>query len=138
MQNIEQYLDQFMGQMKHTPGPWEGGHTPFYLRMKQTGDPITLRSDAHTEEIATVWTCMLPTEANAKLIAQSPNMLRSICRTYLQLLLTFRYGQDEKTNLLRIGLDSTLALLRNDITLATGLDGQYVQDTFEQYVKDAN
>ena len=42
--------------------------------------PITIRSDAHTEEIATVWTCLLPTEANARLIAASPTMAELLKR----------------------------------------------------------
>lgn len=64
--------------MKHTPGPWTIGPTPHYLRMGQEGVPLTIRSPHHTEEIATVWTCCLPTEANARLIAAAPLMLEAL------------------------------------------------------------
>jgi hypothetical protein len=62
------------------PGPWWSGHTPFYLRMGQKDardgtPPLTIRSPAHSEEIATVWTCLLPTRANADLIANAPQDL---------------------------------------------------------------
>ena len=64
--------------MKHTQEPWRTGPTPFYLKAGQTGSPITIRSPHHTEEIATVWTCALPTEANAKRIVDCVNALKGI------------------------------------------------------------
>lgn len=62
-----------------TAGPWWCGPTPGYLDGNQSQHPgmgpsITIRSPAHTEEIATVWTYLLPTEANASLIAAAPDM----------------------------------------------------------------
>ena len=68
-----------------TPGPWRTGWTPGYLSALQemhlesgyaSSLPLTLRSDAHTEEIATVWNYLLPTVANATLIALSPDLAR--------------------------------------------------------------
>lgn len=63
-----------------TPGEWVTGETPRYLSAGQAADgekrlvnPITIRSPEHTEEIATVWTYLLPTEANAALIAALHN-----------------------------------------------------------------
>ncbi len=73
--------------MGHTPGPWFEGYTPFYLMQGQaaeegdtarTVNPITIRSTAHTEEIATVWNYLLPTEANARLIAAAPELLGAL------------------------------------------------------------
>lgn len=65
-----------------TPGEWWTGPTPSYLGMGQFADgksrrcnPVTIRSPEHSEEIATVWTYLLPTEANAALIAASPSLL---------------------------------------------------------------
>lgn len=59
-----------------TPGPWKSGPTPKYLMASQEqhgmGLPLTIRSpEHHSEEIATVWTYLLPTEANAEFIARS-------------------------------------------------------------------
>lgn len=70
---------------KATPGPWFTGPTPGYLAGMQQADgkarrvnPLTLRSPAHTEEIATVWTYLLPTEANADLIVLAVNSLPAL------------------------------------------------------------
>jgi hypothetical protein len=56
-------------------GPWEVGPTPRYLAQDQVHDgrsPLTIRAPSvHTEEIATVWTYLMPTEANAEFIAAS-------------------------------------------------------------------
>lgn len=68
-----------------TPGRWFTGFTPHYLSAGQDADggprschPITIRSPEHTEEIATVWTYLLPTEANAALIAAAVNALPAL------------------------------------------------------------
>ena len=66
---------------EHTPGPWFWIGTPKYLDGGQSrpGHPtITIASNAHTEEIATVWTYLLPTEANARLIAAAPELLEAL------------------------------------------------------------
>lgn len=71
---------------KATPGPWECGPTPRYLGYQQFADgsarrvdPVTIRSPLHhTEEIATVWTYLLPTEANASLITEAVNLLPAL------------------------------------------------------------
>jgi hypothetical protein len=134
--NIEQQLDDFLNELQHTYGPWKAGRTPFYLKAGQKGEPLTIRSPHHTEEIATVWTCALPTEANSKLITRSPDMLRTLCRTYLMLLIKFAWGQNSTCNEINISLQSTLADLRNAICNATGLECQYVQEKFEGYVME--
>lgn len=71
--------------MEHTAEPWYLGGTPFYLVAGQQADgeakefdPITIRSPHHTEEIATVWTYLLPTEANARRIVAAVNACMSI------------------------------------------------------------
>lgn len=135
MENIEKCLDQFFVELLHTPGPWAWGNTPHYLRMQQPGIPITIRSKAHTEEIATVWTHLLPTEVNSKLIAQSPAMLRELCRVYLIMLVKFGYGVNETVTSIRttIWMQAMLASLCGQISDATGLDAKHVHDTFEQY-----
>ena len=66
-----------MTETSWTEGPWFVSPTPGYLAMGQVHDgkhPITIRSNAHTEEIATVWTYLLPTESNANLIAAAPDL----------------------------------------------------------------
>ena len=40
-------------------------------------NPLTIRSPHHTEEIATVWNYLLPTGANARLIAAAPALLEA-------------------------------------------------------------
>jgi hypothetical protein len=69
-----------MASQAATPGPWWSGSTPAYLMMLQNmhenmEEPLTLRSPAHTEEIATVWNYLLPTKANANLIALMRNKI---------------------------------------------------------------
>ena len=68
-----------------TAGPWFMIGTPGYLMMMQRADgrdrlvnPITIASHAHTEEIATVWNYLLPTEANARLIAAAPTLYKAL------------------------------------------------------------
>ena len=70
---------RLVAETAHTLGPWFIGSTPKYLGMHQWADgkarkinPLTIRSPHHTEEIATVWNYLLPTEANARLIAAAP------------------------------------------------------------------
>ena len=87
----------------HTPGPWHTDFTPHYLMMMQQrdgqarlSDPITIRSAHHTEEIATVWNYLLPTEANARLIAAAPDLLAA-CEG-MQELLTIAGLDSNSTN----------------------------------------
>lgn len=79
-------------------GNWWTGATPGYLMARQDehkmGLPVTIRSDAHTEEIATVWTYLLPTEANADLIAEYRNAAPRLAREVLALRL--RCNQQER------------------------------------------
>ena len=65
----------------YTAEPWFPIGTPPYLAMDQVyGDkrPISIGSSAHTEEIATVWTYLLPTEANARRICAAVNACAGI------------------------------------------------------------
>lgn len=75
----------------HTPEPWFIGDTPGYLALGQWkdgksrfSDPITIRSAAHTEEIATVWTYLLPTDANARRIVACVNASEGISTEALE------------------------------------------------------
>lgn len=74
-----------MNNETHTPEPWFIGDTPGYLALGQWkdgksrfSDPITIRSASHTEEIATVWTYLLPTDANARRIVACVNYCAGI------------------------------------------------------------
>jgi len=76
---------EYMRLVRETPytlGPWFVGPTPRYLMMNQQADgqarksnPLTIRSPHHSEEIATVWNYLLPTEGNANLIAAALDLL---------------------------------------------------------------
>jgi len=77
----EQTFGPMTGENKHTAEPWFTGSTPFYLAMGQVHQgkfPVTIRSPAHTEEIATVWTHLLPHEANARRIVACVNACAGI------------------------------------------------------------
>lgn len=59
-----------------TQGEWYIGPTPRFLAQGQihewggqTHYPVTIRSTEHTEELATTWTYLLPSDANAAHIA---------------------------------------------------------------------
>lgn len=71
----------------HIEEPWFLIYTPGYLMQGQQtreGDtarrvnPITIASGAHTEEIATVWNYLLPTEENAERIVACVNACAGI------------------------------------------------------------
>lgn len=83
---------------KWIPGPWEIGPTPGYLAMGQVHNdvhPLTIRSPQHhSEEIATVWTCLLPTAANAHLIAAAPALYEAL--EFIEDYLGFHEGSEEK------------------------------------------
>lgn len=91
-ENLREMLNGLVGV---TPGPWFEGFTPFYLAQGQVHDnkhPLTIRSPHHTEEIATVWTCLLPVDKNAAHIARcDPDSIRSI----LLELLEFRENSND-------------------------------------------
>lgn len=130
--NIEKYLDQFFKDLKHTPGPWsmDDGHLFTDDKNREYNSIATIHD---------IWKNDGTAEPNSKLIAQSPELLRTICRTYLMLLIKFAYGQNGTCNEIRISLDGTLSDLRNQISIATGLQCQHIQDVFEQYaLKSAN
>lgn len=88
-----------------TPGPWIAGYTPSYLSHGQRADgasraedPLTIRSPAHTEEIATIWTYLLPTTGNAAHIADARTSLPAALTTIATLRADYaeaqaRYGR---------------------------------------------
>jgi hypothetical protein len=96
---------------KYTSGPWTAGHTPFYLRMGQQGEPLTIRSPHNTEEICTVWTCCQPTEANARLIAAAPDLLEA-----LNAIIDAQYNPDKSL----ANLNSAIENAKKIVQKATG------------------
>lgn len=149
MNNIEKCLNEFFKELQHTPGPWKFedefiratilendrrivdtcADAEQATRVEDYGnmiaDPYVRPSKFFNTEI----------EANSKLISRAPDMLRSICRTYLFLLVKFPFNDRQNSTVreIRITLDGTLSSLRNEISNATGLECQHIQDTFEQY-----
>lgn len=126
--SIEKKLNEFFATLKHTKMQWMlPGNMDFDVMTSPRGDL----------KIAKVYTVDLKglpyvaTLANAKLIVHAPEMLRSLCRTYLFLLV-----KNASLNIIRIDLDSTLASLVGQIADATGWTGEYVQTTFELYAQD--
>ena len=63
-------------------GTWFCGPTPRYLDGGQSttghGYTVTIRSTDHTEELATVWTYLLPTQANARVMAAAPSLVDAL------------------------------------------------------------
>lgn len=131
---ITEAVAEFFKHLKHTPGPWEA-----MPNQSNHGETICIQNKA-AWMLADV---LIPFEkdepealANSKLISCAPEMLRSICITYLTLLVKFAYGQNDFCTSARISLDGTLADLRNKISLATGLEGKYVQEWFESKAQE--
>ena len=122
---IEQYLDEFFKELQHTPGPW---------RPHEYNEAVFGASSRVCVTVLQGGSAKPVDQANCKLISRAPDMLRSICRTYLTLLVKFAYGQNDFCTSARISLNDTLASLRNEISNATGLESRHLQDTFEDYV----
>lgn len=135
---ITEAVAEFFKQLKHTPSPWifdiedmnvynavGSGICNVFRRAKVVGTDDVEKPGKSIE-----------TQTNAKLIAAAPEMLRSICITYLTLLVKFAYGQNDFCTSARISLDGTLADLRNKISIATGLEGKYVQEWFESKAQE--
>lgn len=131
MDNIEQALDNFFQRLGHTPGPWK--YTPhhfdeneghlFFEGVEEGPCTINLKGAvAMSQEELNI---------HGRLIAQSPAMLRTLCRTYLWMLTNLTYGTPTAT--FRIKSQEILAGLVGQISEATGIDHQQVQETFEQY-----
>lgn len=121
MNQIEKSLNHFFQRLGHTPGPWEFCNSEYSSELiasadKGKGEDSILYHGAD-------WPITIP---NARLIIQSPAMLRTLCRTYLWMLVNVKYRGT-------LTVDQTLADLRNEISEATGITCQEVQDTFEQY-----
>lgn len=115
MNNIERALDDFFQRLNHASGPW-------YLMKNDDGG--NLRVCHRTDKPITQQINSLDT---GKLIVQAPDMLRTLCRTYLSILVRVRYGTA------RVSLNDVLADLRDVISDATGWQGVDVQSFFEQY-----
>ena len=134
-QLIEQYLDEFFKELQHTPGTWRPqGITVLAPGHGWKGVEVCKATSLDILSNRTVNNEDAVTPANVTLIAAAPTMLRTLCRTYLTMLVKFRYGQNSTVNSVRISMDATLSDLRNAICNSTRLDGQHVQDTFEHYV----
>lgn len=118
MDNIEKSINHFFQRLGHTPGPW------FY------NEDFDIRPSNKPAVAYAIWDTVVykePTaEANGRLISEAPAMLRTICRTYLWMLVNVKYRGT-------LTVDQTLADLRNQISEATGIECQEVQDSFEQY-----
>lgn len=125
MENIEKSLDHFFKELKHTPGSWWKPQYESEVMEGPRGDIKICRIHAVSEKD--------DGSHNGKLIAQAPDLLRSTCRTYLWMLVKFAYGINDTCTSIRISASDTLASLRNQISNATGLECEYIQDTFEQY-----
>lgn len=122
--NIEKALDNFFQRLGHTPGPW------FFT------EDYDVRPEDKAPIAQAYWTQFLKEEtvkANALLISESPAMLRTLCRTYLWMLTNLTYGTPTAT--FRIKAQEILAGLVGQISEATGIDQQQVQETFEQYAR---
>lgn len=134
---IEQYLDEFFKELQHTPGPWKVITTKD-VKINRTGNEYTAM--AIWGECTDIMYFHGKEEPNSKLIARAPDMLRTICRTYLTLLVKFPFNDRQNSTVreIRITLDGTLSSLRNEISNATGLECQYIQDTFEDYTISIN
>lgn len=141
MENIEQYLNEFFKELQIFPGPWH--------IEDQGGNSVNVHSSEFDNfEVCAVWNagpeCLdedlrAQCQANSKLIARAPDLLRSTCRTYLLLLVKFPFaGSNSTVKEIRISLDSTMASLRNEISIATGLECQHIQDTFEDWAYKIN
>lgn len=134
MENIEKSLDHFFKGLKHTPGPWSPEGTQGKGKKKRAvftvikGSISFMPHNKHDERYPDE-----RVEANSKLIAYAPDMLRSICRTYLWMLVKFAHDINGTCTSIRISANDTLASLRNQISNATGLECEHIQDTFEQY-----
>jgi hypothetical protein len=107
MNNIEKSLDHFFRELQHSKDTWGNFNLPT--------DP---------EE-----------KANAILIMAAPDMLRELCRAYLTMLVKFGYGVNSTVTEIRtsIWMQSMLASLCGQISEATRLEANHIQDTFEQY-----
>lgn len=126
---ISNKIDQFFKSLGHTPGPWK--FEDEYVRAEvlnendygnQVADVIMRPENIYQDEL----------RFNGALIAQAPQLLRTIAHTYLTLLVYFAYGEgSEDINLLRIRIDFVLADLRNKISLATSRECQELQTIFE-------
>ncbi len=124
---IEHCITEFFKELLHTEGPWISH--PYFEAVNGPNKRICL--------LVSQGGSLRPQDKeNCKLISRSPDLLRSVCNTYLTLLVKFKFGQNEFCNSVHISLDSTFASLRNEISLATGLECQYIQDKFEAYVNE--
>lgn len=105
-------------EFKHTPGPWQEHKfgEAVYTNKKRVCVTSTQRTTASEED-----------KANAKLIAASPSMLQTILDTYIALQM-----QANRDVLFACHTDGTRASLRNQISVATGVDCRVIQEHVEQ------
>jgi len=71
-----------MTKRPYSDGNWFLTGTPHYLDGGQSGPhhghTLTIRSSNHTEELATIWTYLLPTRANARLMCAAPRLVDAL------------------------------------------------------------
>ncbi len=115
---IEQCLNHFFQRLGHTPGPWR--FEDEFVRSNKSDDFGNVVADTSIKPYPQFED---EQNANGLLVAQAPAMLRTLCRTYLHLL----------THTKSLYLPELLVPLRDQISEATGISWQEVQDTFEQY-----
>lgn len=124
MDNIEKALDNFFQRLGHTPGPWEIRY-PSGIDMdiipKEGPKICFFRGYSHSVELMDEY--QDKEVANANLVSHSPDMLRTLCRTYLHLL----------TNTRSLYLPEILVPLRDQVSAATGIESHEIERTFTQY-----
>ncbi len=65
-------------QAKHTPGPWQFRFTKDYVLSSQGRNPIYAVNGLEGDSVAVCKAVLAPNEANARLIAAAPELLKAL------------------------------------------------------------